>query len=248
MASAFKSSGDQVGWSCLSSAIAPVTCGAAIDVPLIDVPRKPLFARTDQIDCPGAVISGLMALSSMRGPRELNDDRRSLFPAVTIGSAPSSSALNAAVTPPPRFARIRSPVSFGTSVEGMLVAPAMAMSRSFLVWRRITPIAPAAKALPTRVAEPQSLSLQSRRAILPVTIVRSDVGNDEQPVSCDAGRATVPVTAAVLRKSKLTEWCAVYAFAIGDGAVTCSASAGSSASTEAATLRTWLPLAGDPVM
>src|ERR1051325_9507854 len=58
MAGDLSGSGVQLGLSCLSSAIAPATCGAAIDVPLIAVPRKPLFARTDQIDCPGAAISG----------------------------------------------------------------------------------------------------------------------------------------------------------------------------------------------
>ena len=107
--------------------------------------------------------------------------------------------------------------------------------------------------MPTRVAEPHSLSVQSRSAIFPAMIVWSDAGNAEQPVSCDAGRATVPVTGDAENQSKLpdgagTEWCAVYAFAIADGAVTCSASAGSSASTDDATLRTWLPVAGEPVM
>src|SRR5216110_1440671 len=125
MTSAFNSSGDQVGWSCLSSAMDPVTCGAAIDVPLIDVPRKPLFARTDQIDCPGAVISGLRPLSSRRGPRELNDERRSAFAGVSVWIAPKRSLLNVAVTPLPRFANIRSPVDCVTRTAGIEVPPAI---------------------------------------------------------------------------------------------------------------------------
>src|SRR5438132_14342688 len=61
----------QVGCACLTSAAEPATCGAAIEVPerIRDPVAVPMPAET--MLTPGAVRSGLRALSSFLGPPEL---------------------------------------------------------------------------------------------------------------------------------------------------------------------------------
>ncbi len=57
----------QSGCAWATSAAEPATCGVAIDVPLLEVWPPPIFAAT--MLTPGAVMSGLTALSLGRGPR-----------------------------------------------------------------------------------------------------------------------------------------------------------------------------------
>src|SRR6187200_682900 len=78
---ALTSRGDQSGCACSTSAATPVTAGAAMDVP--DIPLAPVVVApsADITETPGAVTSGLSALSPLRGPAELNvaTDRKAGF-------------------------------------------------------------------------------------------------------------------------------------------------------------------------
>ena len=61
-----------VGWACTVSAATPATCGAAIEVPESTDASPPVPTATDEIETPGAATSGLIELSPLRGPDELN--------------------------------------------------------------------------------------------------------------------------------------------------------------------------------
>src|SRR6516162_4004395 len=61
----------QVGCAWTVSAAEPVTCGVAIDVPESLSAPLPVPTPVEKIDTPGAVISGLSALSSWRGPPDV---------------------------------------------------------------------------------------------------------------------------------------------------------------------------------
>src|SRR5436190_18451872 len=65
------STGFQSRCSFRSSAATPATCGAAIDVPVIETSPPPRRAET--ICDPGAITSGFIASDAGDGPRQLND-------------------------------------------------------------------------------------------------------------------------------------------------------------------------------
>ena len=77
-------------------------CGDAIDVPWFVAPREPEPLPTDQIDWPGAAMSGFSPVSRARGPRELKTDRLSSRPGSLASPyfVLSSVALTAALTTP----------------------------------------------------------------------------------------------------------------------------------------------------
>src|SRR5690349_18392716 len=56
--SALISCTDQFGFCCLSSATTPAMCGAAIDVPLNDLPSVPVLPAAEKMFEPGALMSG----------------------------------------------------------------------------------------------------------------------------------------------------------------------------------------------
>src|SRR6266850_1100504 len=73
MSAALIASDDQPGWACFTSAAAPAVIGDAIDVPDMRVPCVPLPIAVDLTLTPGAMTSGLTALSTFRGPPEVNE-------------------------------------------------------------------------------------------------------------------------------------------------------------------------------
>ena len=68
---ALTSSVVQSGWAWRTSAAMPATCGDAIEVPESTYPRFPVPEAVDRMLTPGAAMSGLSALSPVRGPPEL---------------------------------------------------------------------------------------------------------------------------------------------------------------------------------
>src|SRR6185369_7995076 len=86
-----------VGCAWRVSAADPATCGEAIEVPEMISPPLPVPLAVDSTLTPGAVRSGLSALSPERGPPELNDANLSKFGfvislGVTTAGVPSASA------------------------------------------------------------------------------------------------------------------------------------------------------------
>ena len=102
----FSSAGVNSGWSCVSSAAAPATCGEAIEVPLIDWNSSPGLrpeltagsgAAAARMFTPGAVTSGFgMSGTAVCGPRDENAARMPprgrpfALPAVSSASAPGA--------------------------------------------------------------------------------------------------------------------------------------------------------------
>src|SRR5690606_21200931 len=89
------------GRACLSTAAAPATCGAAIDVPLQATYGSPVHsfvpaARAATISTPGAVTSGLTAWSPARGPRLENQGTSS--PSSTAPTVRAAAAAPGGVT------------------------------------------------------------------------------------------------------------------------------------------------------
>lgn len=86
----------QPGCFCLSSAAAPATCGAAIDVPEITVwpgmlPGDPVpAAAAATMPTPGAVTSGLTTPPAYRGPLLENGASRSARSTAPTVKAPSA--------------------------------------------------------------------------------------------------------------------------------------------------------------
>src|ERR1700682_2797249 len=68
---AFKYSAFQSGCACLTSAAMPAVCGVAIEVPELKTDLLPVPIATEAMLTPGAVTSGLKALSPERGPNEV---------------------------------------------------------------------------------------------------------------------------------------------------------------------------------
>ena len=63
--------GDQCGWAWTTRAATPDVIGVAIEVPLNVCASVPLPTKADEIETPGAVMSGFRWLSPSRGPPEL---------------------------------------------------------------------------------------------------------------------------------------------------------------------------------
>ena len=97
MSAAFSWAGVQSGCSPARIAAVPATCGVAIEVPEIvayrspGLPMTPSLPRAAVMSTPGAVMSGLMAESPMRGPRLENSANSSFL--VTAPTVSASSAL-----------------------------------------------------------------------------------------------------------------------------------------------------------
>src|SRR3954470_21038748 len=66
----------QSGWASVSKAAEPAVIGEAWDVPEMVAALKPVPTPADSTATPGAVTSGLIALSPLRGPPEVNDASR----------------------------------------------------------------------------------------------------------------------------------------------------------------------------
>ena len=108
----FSSAGVNSGWSCVSSAAAPATCGEAIEVPLIDWNSSPGFsseltagsgAAAARMFTPGAVTSGFgMSGTAVCGPRDENAARMP-----PRGRPVALPAVSSAVVPPGRSAPSR---------------------------------------------------------------------------------------------------------------------------------------------
>ena len=77
MIAALTSPGVQVGWAWRTSAAMPVTCGDAMDVPLIENAPLPVPTSVETIVSPGAATSGLTP--GVRVPREVKLEGVSLM-------------------------------------------------------------------------------------------------------------------------------------------------------------------------
>ncbi len=163
-------------------------CGDAIDVPFRLRPRKPVSRSGDQIVWPGAEMSGFRPVSRARGPRDENDESASVR-ALSIDSPtwmPESVTLSAGLTTPavswlfsvlPTFTFVYMP--------GVVVLPAIAVSRNVVESAMMIPVAPAAVALFARTAEPHGNGsvpiFQSTSTIRPLMFAASAPVQSEQP-------------------------------------------------------------------
>src|SRR3954469_14939755 len=96
----------QSGWASVSNAAEPAVIGEAWDVPEMVAALKPVPTPADSTATPGAVTSGLTALSPLRGPPEVNDASRwypglaiSVWVSVTVPPSAACSAVAAAAVP-----------------------------------------------------------------------------------------------------------------------------------------------------
>src|SRR6266540_3190251 len=103
---ALMASVDHDGWACDTSAATPAVCGAAIEVPDSRVPCVPLPIAVDFTLTPGAMTSGFTALSTLRGPPDVNDAASLYAVLATVAGAklvalPKSAATSLSASPPP---------------------------------------------------------------------------------------------------------------------------------------------------
>src|SRR3954468_24922158 len=94
----------QLGCACRVSAATPVTCGAAIDVPDKVSAPLPEPDAVETIATPGAVMSGLSALSPVRGPADENDAKLRKAGFGICAAGPTATLVDAASRPPSEVA------------------------------------------------------------------------------------------------------------------------------------------------
>src|ERR1035437_9913413 len=139
MIAALTSLTDQFGCEAMTSAATPATCGADIDVPESTRTSLPVPMPAATMLTPGAVTSGLRALSPKRGPYELKS-ASCLY--VGLDSRPAE----AIVTVAPLAATSADALDASTPMNG-IVTPGMGPSkggRPTPVFTMITAPAPAA--------------------------------------------------------------------------------------------------------
>src|SRR5512140_170986 len=108
------------------SAAAPVTCGAAIEVPDRNSNPVPEPTRVDAMLTPGAVISGFNALSPLRGPPDVKDAKAlnvgfAIVAGETAAVAPAAAvsvALAVRLTPRNGMVTVNGTPSSGLNVIG----------------------------------------------------------------------------------------------------------------------------------
>ncbi|MGY3680215.1 hypothetical protein ACVWXU_003838 [Streptomyces sp. TE33382] len=190
----------QSGCCCLRSAAAPATCGVAIDVP--EMLRYPggfwptswsmaePGAAAAVMSTPGAVTSGLMAPSPMRGPRlekSASTSLSSTAPTVSAASAlpgeptvpaPSPSLPAAMANRTPLSADSLSTAASSGSISGVSLPPRL----------RLTMSAPCATAHSMPARMPESSPKPSSSSTLP----SSSLASGATPLNLPPDRAPVP--------------------------------------------------------